>query len=240
MLKRILVCAALLGAGTGNSAVVDPAVESRLSRSTSAMRLFLAKAPAPALELFQKALCIGIVPRYEAGGEGELGQGFVSCRQKPGSPWSAPAAVQVSGGGLVWDIAGAYMSVLMLVNTPDAVKRMSPSQVIIGPDLRAYPRPLAAIQGPGVPPLPSGVFGYSVSDSDIQPVTLNGAMMTAEESVNAAVYGTKLSSGAILSGSAQTEPPMAVREFLAALSAPGNGAAAAVGSASGMREHAGN
>jgi len=75
------------------------------------------------------------------------------------------------------------------------------------------------------------LFGYSVSDSDIQPVTLGGANFSERADVNAAVYGAKIRNAAILSGAKPERVPAAAREFVAALHSI---------DLAGKQEHAGN
>jgi lipid-binding SYLF domain-containing protein len=51
-------------------------------------------------DLLEKAHCIVIVPSLKTGAfivGGKYGKGYLSCRRKSGSGWSAPATVRIEG-----------------------------------------------------------------------------------------------------------------------------------------------
>jgi len=61
-------------------------------------------------ELLEKAHCIVIVPDLKTGAfvfGAKYGKGFLSCRQKSGSGWSAPGTVRVEGGSVGFQIGGS-------------------------------------------------------------------------------------------------------------------------------------
>jgi len=193
----------------------------QVARSTEAMRTFVAKAPGPARALLEKSLCIAVIPQT-ASGSFEPGQGIISCRPGVSAPWSAPAGIDISGGGVIWDLASTQMSVFLLVNTPDAVKRMSGAAVILGVDVSAYPGPLRTDSNEGFPRQP-GAFGYSISGDDIEPVALGGGTVNEDTGLNQQIYGSKLHNAEILTGSRQRATSAAVRDFIAVLPKAGAG-----------------
>ncbi|MGE5488100.1 MAG: lipid-binding SYLF domain-containing protein, partial [bacterium] len=54
-------------------------------------------------DLLEKAHCIVIVPGLKTGAflvGGKYGKGYLSCRNKNGRGWSAPATVRIEGGSV--------------------------------------------------------------------------------------------------------------------------------------------
>src|ERR1043165_1811757 len=52
-------------------------------------------------DLLEKAHCIVIVPSLKTAGfivGGKYGKGYLSCRNKSGAGWSAPATIRIEGG----------------------------------------------------------------------------------------------------------------------------------------------
>jgi lipid-binding SYLF domain-containing protein len=191
-----------------------------LMRSAQAIHTFRQKAPPVALDLFQKSLCIGIVPHAEPDETGPPGKGMLSCRQTPDSPWSAPAGMQMSGGGIIWDLALMNMDVIVLVNARSAPKTMSDPAVIFGVDLSAYPGPVRPAPA-AADPVGTGIFAWSISDGDVEPVALGGATMTEDILENERIYGSRLRNKAIVDGSAPLKTlPADVRDFIAVLGKP--------------------
>lgn len=157
----------------------------RLSRSIQALRIFEEKAPAVADGLLKNAVCVGVIPRVQEQENGGPGLGIVSCRLTPAAAWGTPASIQISGGGMIWDLAGTRMDVVLMVTGRDAPKIMSRDSVVFGVDLSAYPGPLRNVSASD-PPIGTGVFAWSISDGDLQPVALGGATVTRSPATKAA------------------------------------------------------
>jgi lipid-binding SYLF domain-containing protein len=194
----------------------------RLARSTNALRTFEQKAPAVALDLLQKSLCVGVVPHSEPDDTGGPGQGVVSCRETLSSRWSAPAGIQISGGGMIWDLALTRMDVVWAVNARGALKGFSKTPVLFGVDFPAYPGPLRAASASDIP-IGDGIFAWSISTAeigtgDVEPVALGGGVLNENSDLNLQIYGSKLRNQTILAGSELVKnAPGEVRDFTAAL-----------------------
>src|ERR1035438_2901020 len=68
-------------------------------------------------DLLEKAHCIVIVPGLKTGAfivGGKYGKGYLSCRNKSGSGWSAPATVRIEGGSVGFQIGGSMTDLIML------------------------------------------------------------------------------------------------------------------------------
>ena len=69
-------------------------------------------------DMLANAHCIVIVPSLKTGAfivGGKYGKGYLSCRNKSGSGWSAPATVRIEGGSVGFQIGGSTTDLIMLV-----------------------------------------------------------------------------------------------------------------------------
>ncbi len=69
-------------------------------------------------DLLEKAHCIVIVPGLKTGAflvGGKYGKGYLSCRNKSGRGWSAPATVRIEGGSVGFQLGGSTTDLIMLV-----------------------------------------------------------------------------------------------------------------------------
>jgi len=71
-------------------------------------------------DLLDKSHCIVIVPRLKTAAfvvGGKYGKGYLSCRNKGGEGWSAPATVRIEGGSVGLQIGGSMTDLIMLVTS---------------------------------------------------------------------------------------------------------------------------
>src|SRR3984957_6214525 len=69
-------------------------------------------------DLLDKAKCVVIVPGMKKAGfiiGAKYGRGFAVCRHAGGTQWGAPAAVQVEGGSVGFQIGASETDVVLLV-----------------------------------------------------------------------------------------------------------------------------
>src|SRR5215472_3196786 len=69
-------------------------------------------------DLLEKAHCIVIVPGLKKGAfivGGKYGKGYLSCRKRSGTGWSAPGTIRIEGGSVGFQIGGSETDVIMLV-----------------------------------------------------------------------------------------------------------------------------
>src|SRR5450631_4419725 len=68
-------------------------------------------------DLLEHAHCIVIVPDLKTAAfvfGGKYGKGYLSCRNKRGPGWSAPATVRIDGGSVGIQIGASSTSLIML------------------------------------------------------------------------------------------------------------------------------
>src|SRR5437588_1495439 len=86
-------------------------------------------------DLLANAHCIVIVPELEAAAfvvGGKYGKGYLSCRSKSGTGWSAPAAVRIEGGSVGFQIGGSQTDLIMLVMNARGADKLLSSKFTLG------------------------------------------------------------------------------------------------------------
>jgi len=96
-------------------------------------------------ELLDKAHCVVIVPDLKTGAfivGGKYGKGYVSCRNKTGSGWSAPGTVRIEGGSVGFQIGGSSTDLIMLVMTERGADKLLASKFTLGAEGSAAAGPV--------------------------------------------------------------------------------------------------
>jgi len=86
-------------------------------------------------ELLENAHCIVIVPDLKTGAfiiGGKYGKGYLSCRNKRGPGWSAPATVRIEGGSVGFQIGGTSTDLIMLVMNERGADKLLESKFTLG------------------------------------------------------------------------------------------------------------
>lgn len=191
-------------------------VEMRLARSATALRMFRESAPETAQKLFDSAVCIVIAPRRIPAETTSGAAGFLSCRSDPNRRWSSPAAIQIENGGVVWQVAGVEMDVILLAPNRVSASRLEASSVILSADVNALPGPVRPDQIPPLNQYPV-LFAYENLSGGISGIHLGGATLSEDRSANAVIYGKEMSTVAVLKRNTKERSPIDVDGFLAAL-----------------------
>ena len=93
-------------------------------------------------DLLDKAHCIVIVPGLKTGAfifGGKYGVGYLSCRNKGGVGWSAPATVRIEGGSVGFQIGGSTTDLIMLVMSERGADKLLSSKFTLGAESRLVP-----------------------------------------------------------------------------------------------------
>src|SRR6202049_1647020 len=86
-------------------------------------------------ELLEHAHCIVIVPDLKTGAfivGGKYGKGYMSCRNRRGPGWSAPATVRIEGGSVGFQIGGSSTDLIMLVMNERGADKLLESKFTLG------------------------------------------------------------------------------------------------------------
>jgi lipid-binding SYLF domain-containing protein len=147
-------------------------------------------------ELFEKAHCVVIVPELKTAAfivGGKYGKGYVSCRNKAASGWSAPGAVRIEGGSVGFQIGASSTDLIMLVMSQRGAEKLLESQFTIGAGASAAAGPVgrtATAQTDAQ--LRADILSWSRSQGLFAGIALEGATLRQDLDDNATLYGKKL------------------------------------------------
>ena len=167
-------------------------------------------------DLLEKAHCAVVVPELKSGAfivGGKYGKGFLSCRNKTGAGWSAPAAVRIEGGSIGFQIGGSSTDVIMLVMTARGADKLLGSKFTVGAEGSAAAGPVgrtATAQTDAQ--MHADILSWSRSRGLFAGVSLQGATLRQDLDDNKELYGKPLENRAIVTTGIM--PPPAASKLL--------------------------
>lgn len=193
-------------------------VDERLQNSAQVLKEVMS-APDKGIpeDLLKKAHCAVIVPGVKKGAfvvGAQYGKGFVTCRKK--SSWSAPAAIRVEGGSFGFQIGGEEIDVIMLVMNARGAEKLMTSKFTLGGDASVAAGPVGRTTTAQTDALMNAeILTWSRSRGVFAGISLAGATLRPDEDDNAALYGEKLGSKAVVYS--RRTPPASARPLLSLL-----------------------
>jgi lipid-binding SYLF domain-containing protein len=145
----------------------------------------------------------------------------VTCRTANG--WSAPMFLAVGGGSFGFQIGGSFTDVVMLFMNDHALQSLLSDKFKIGADASVAAGPVGRHAAAGTDiKLNAEILSYSRSKGAFAGVSLDGAVVQADQSGDKAMYGSNVTRQEILNGKV-TVPELARRltEELAKYADPG-------------------
>lgn len=156
---------------------------------------------------------VGFLGAFQGGG------GLVLAKDRTSGQWSAPCSVGCAGLSIGAQVGGEFNTVLLILNTPDAVNSFSGTgSVKLGGSLSVALGPLGrSFEGGGVAGSGStaAVYAYSVSRGAFAGVSLEGTVVFTRDRLNHTFYGHPASAKQLLSG--RIAPPRAAEPLYRAL-----------------------
>ena len=155
-------------------------------------------------DLLEKAHCIVIVPDLKTGAfivGGKYGKGYVSCRNKSGTGWSAPGTVRIEGGSVGFQIGGSSTDLIMLVMSERGSDKLLSSKFTLGAEGSVAAGPVgrtATAQTDAQ--LHADILSWSRSQGLFAGLALEGATLRQDLDDNATLYGKKLENRNIVTG----------------------------------------
>lgn len=155
-------------------------------------------------DLLEKAHCIVIVPSLKTGAfivGGKYGKGYLSCRKKSGSNWSAPATVRIEGGSVGFQIGGSTTDLIMLVMSERGADKLLASKFTLGAEGSVAAGPVgrtATAQTDAQ--MRAEILSWSRSQGLFAGLALEGATLRQDLDDNATLYGKKLENRDIVTG----------------------------------------
>jgi lipid-binding SYLF domain-containing protein len=153
-------------------------------------------------DLLEKAYCVVIVPDLKTGAflvGGKYGKGFLSCRSRTGTGWSAPAAVRIEGGSFGFQIGGSSTDLIMLIMSERGAEKLLQSKFTLGGEASAAAGPVgrtATAQTDAQ--MHAEILSWSRSQGLFAGVAVEGATLREDLDDNEAIYGARLENRDIL------------------------------------------
>jgi lipid-binding SYLF domain-containing protein len=171
--------------------------------------------------LLSKAECAVVIPGLKKGAfivGGQYGRGFVTCRKKAGTGWSAPGAVRMEGGSFGFQIGGSEIDVVMLVMNQRGAERLLASKFTLGGDASVAAGPVGrTAKAETDATMRAEILSWSRSRGVFAGISLQGATLRQDGSVNKEMYGEKFEESKAIVGS-DLDAPKAAEKLLAQLS----------------------
>lgn len=170
-------------------------------------------------DLLENAHCIVIVPDLKTGAfivGGKYGKGYMSCRNRRGPGWSAPATVRIEGGSVGFQIGGSSTDLIMLVMNARGADKLLESKFTLGGEGSVAAGPVgrtATAQTDAQ--MHADILSWSRSQGLFAGVSLQGATLRQDLDDNATLYGKKLENRDIVTKGIR--PPRAAAKLMALL-----------------------
>src|SRR6186997_3621557 len=167
-------------------------------------------------DLLEKSHCIVIVPDLKTAAfvvGGKYGKGYLACRNKGGTGWSAPGTVRIEGGSVGFQIGGSSTDVIMLVMSERGADKLLASKFTLGAEGSAAAGPVgrtATAQTDAQ--MHADILSWSRTQGLFVGVALEGATLREDLDDNATLYGKKLENSEIVTKGVR--PPKAAAMLL--------------------------
>ncbi len=169
--------------------------------------------------LFDKAVCVVVVPEVKKGGfvvAGQYGRGFASCRESDGSGWTAPVGMRLEGGSVGLQAGGAASDVVLLIMNAKGMERLLSSKFTIGGEASAAAGPVGRdAKAMTDASMSAEILSWSMSRGVFGGVSLNGSTLRDDKDADKGLYGHEVDRKNVLEG--KVEAPPAAQGFIAEL-----------------------
>ena len=167
-------------------------------------------------DLLEKAHCIAIVPELKTGAfvfGGKYGKGYLLCRAKSGSGWSAPGTVRIEGGSFGLQAGGSSTDLIMLVMSERGADKLLSSKFTLGAEGSVAAGPVgrtATAQTDAQ--MHADILSWSRSQGLFAGIALEGATLRQDLDDNATLYGKRLENRYIVTSGVR--PPQAAAKLI--------------------------
>ena len=147
-------------------------------------------------DLLENAHCIVIVPGMKTAAflvGGKYGKGYLSCRNKGGDGWSAPATMRIEGGSVGFQIGGSETDLIMLVMSERGAEKLFSSKFTLGAEGSVAAGPVGRTATAQTDlQMHAEILSWSRSQGLFAGIALEGATLRQDLDDNASLYGRKL------------------------------------------------
>src|SRR3954469_6170730 len=159
-------------------------------------------------DMLAHAHCIVIVPGLKTAAfvvGGKYGKGYVSCRSKSGTGWSAPGTVRIEGGSVGFQIGGSPTGLIMLVMNERGADKLLSSKFTLGAEGSVAAGPVGRTATAQTDlQMHAEILSWSRSQGLFAGLALEGATLRQDLDDNATLYGKKLENREIVTTSVRT------------------------------------
>ncbi len=170
-------------------------------------------------DLLDKSACTVVVPGMKKAGfilAGKYGKGYISCRHKSGTGWSAPGAVRVEGGSVGFQIGGSETDIVLLVMNERGAEKLLSSKFTLGGEGSVAAGPVGRDSSAQTDAqMRAEILSYSRSRGVFAGISLTGSTLRQDLDDNEEVYGKRLENREIVLGT--IEPPTAAKRLISLL-----------------------
>lgn len=153
-------------------------------------------------DLLEKAHCIVIVPGLKKGAfifGGKYGKGFISCRGKGHTGWSAPGAVRIEGGSFGFQIGGSESDVILLVLNARGAERLLQSKFTVGAEGEVAAGPVGRDSSAQTDAkMTAEILSWNRSRGLFAGISLQGATLREDKEDNRLLYGSPMKNSEIV------------------------------------------
>jgi lipid-binding SYLF domain-containing protein len=177
--------------------------ESQLQKSTNILHEIMGT-PDKGIpeELFEKAVCVGVVPsqyKFALGLGGTYGRGVLVCRKGGTGEWGAPSMFTLGAASIGFQIGGKATDVIFLVMNPEGARKLVQDSVKLGAEASVAAGPVGrSAEGATDAQLHAEILSYSRTRGLFAGVSLDGAVMKQDKDDNEKLYGRRVSAKEIL------------------------------------------
>jgi len=189
--------------------------ESQLVKATNVLNEVM-EAPDRGIphDLFEKAVCVGIVPSEIKGAfliGGTYGRGVLVCRKHGNGAWGAPSMFTLGGGSFGFQIGGEATDVVFIVRNAAGARKLVQDSVKLGGDVSVTAGPVGrTAEGATDAQLHAEILSYSRTRGLFAGVSLEGAVFKQDKDGNRDLYGREFTAHEILIENKVASPPAAL------------------------------
>ncbi|MFN0166168.1 MAG: lipid-binding SYLF domain-containing protein [Bryobacteraceae bacterium] len=216
-MKHLTIC--LLVAATTLGAA-DKKNKNRLEDAASVFEEIMSmKDKSIPQDLLDRSACTVVVPGMKKGGfilAAKYGKGYITCRNKSGTGWSAPGAVRVEGGSVGFQIGGSETDIVLLVMNEKGAEKLLSSKFTLGGEGSVAAGPVGRDSSAQTDAqMRAEILSYSRSRGVFAGISLTGSTLRQDLDDNEEVYGKRLENREIVLGT--MEPPTSAKRLISLL-----------------------
>lgn len=216
MHRSILVLLAALLLAPASALAGRKDLDSQLDKATEVLREL---GPKVSSGVRKDARCVSVLVigkgGFILGGTG--GRGFLTCRDKGGSTWSAPVVLDVGGGSAGAQIGGAKVEVVMVFTDVDDIEEVATTTPVFQGSATATAGDHGAgVSAGGNPEAESGVLTISQSEGLYAGAIGEALVINPDEEETAKLLGSRASLDKVLV-KREVEVPERAKAFVAAV-----------------------